>query len=127
MAVTFEIDRDNDLTLFKISGNVLVRDLIEAIEEYLELGGTIFEIFDFSRFSGDGYSNDDITLLSDFLILKAPKATAPGKTAVIAKRHIDFGNFRMLSSKIAHAVPYKLKVFRDLSQAFEWFEFTPGV
>ena len=125
MTVNFDTDRSKDLTVFRFSGEICLGDLIQAIKDYFDSGFTTYEIYDLSAYAGNPFSNDDINNLADFISDRAGNYRVEGKTAIVAHRDIDFGNFRVVAALTDIETPYDLEVFRTMETACDWLGLTP--
>lgn len=125
MTIRFDVDRSKDLAVFRFSGEICLQDLIGAIREYFKAGFATYEIYDLTDYGGSPFSVDDITDLADFIGDRAGNYRVEGKTAIVAHRDIDFGNFRVLAALTDIETPYDLEVFRTMDKACNWLGLTP--
>lgn len=120
MPIVFESNSRSDLTVFRLSGDVKVKELLRTIADYFKAGHTRLELYDLSEYDGTPFSVEDINRLADFVASRAGNYRTEGKTAVVAPRDIDFGNFRMLAALTDIETPYDFEVFRTRDTAIDW-------
>jgi hypothetical protein len=125
MTITYDIDRNRELTLFRFSGDIRLDDLIETIYDYFRDGFTRYEIYDLTGFDGSPFSAADIDRLAGFLRSRSGNFRVAGKTAIVAPRDIDYGNFRMLAALTDIETPYEFEVFRTIEGANDWLSRSP--
>ena len=124
MPIVFETDKERDLTVFRLHGEIGLKDLLQAISDYFAAGHTHLELYDLTEYDGTPFSVADINRLADFVASRAGNYRTEGKTAVVAPRDIDFGNFRMLAALTDIETPYDFEVFRSLDKAVDWLGVT---
>ena len=122
MPISFNIDRNRDLTILIFSGEVTLTEFINTLHTYIDNKPTTYEIYDLRDLSGDRFSADEIKELARFLSKSVPKRPSGGKTAVIVDRDIDFGLSRMISMMMDQLVQYQIEVFRSVDDAYAWLE-----
>ena len=124
MPIKYTIDRTQNLTIFNLTGEVTLSDLIDTIDTYGKSDPTFYEIYDAREIDGDRLTTAEIQKLAVFL-KKHPNRRALGsKTAVVVSNDIDFGLSRMISSLTDQEVPYKIEVFRTMDMAHQWLDRT---
>jgi len=60
MPITFQTDISRELTVFKITGTVKIREWLDTLRAYAESGTTRFELYDIREGEGEGFTSKQI-------------------------------------------------------------------
>ncbi len=116
------VDRENDLTIFKITGVLREGDIITALAEHFCDNPTLNSIFDSSE--GDWSQNSNEYYLN---MIRDGKSFARegAKTAFVYSSPVDFGIGRMLENH-CEDMGYKnvFACFYTLDEALSWLSQT---
>jgi len=124
MPFTFQIDRSKDLTIFTATGDVTFKEMISIFDSYYEAGSTHYEIYDFSRGTGETVTFKQIGQMIE------KGASRPShknwQTAIVVSNDIGFKMARIFQGMTEIGkTPQKAKVFRSLDDAYEWLDIPP--
>jgi hypothetical protein len=123
MAMTFTIDREQDLTIFKLAGDVAFEDFTAVIDRYRRAGPTKFELYDFASFSGRAFTLIELNALVDLTKQHAPPRPPGSKTALVVPDAISFGASRQYQSLAdLNGLPWETGVFETLASARQWLD-----
>jgi hypothetical protein len=121
MAMTFTIDRERDLTIFKLAGDVAFGDFTTVIDRYRRAGPTKLELYDFVSFSGRAFTLQELYDLVDLTKQHAPPRPPGSKTALVVPDAISFGASRQYHSLAdLNDLPWETGVFDTLANARQW-------
>ena len=79
MPIAFKSDTRSDLTVFRLTGEVRLKDLLRTISAYVKAGFTRFELYDLTTHDGTPFSVEDINRIADFISSRAGKLPDRGK------------------------------------------------
>ena len=124
MPIDFRIDGAQDLTVFNLTGQVTLSELIDTLDAYGKSDPTFYEIYDAREVDGDRLTAAEIQKLAVYLKSHADRRALGSKIDVIVSNDIDFGIPRMISSLIDQEVPYKMEVseLRPWIVPDQWFD-----
>lgn len=113
-------DYSQNLTLFTVSGDVSVEEMITEVENFFSSQPTKLAMWDLLDVRGDGFAPSDVDKIIS-VIGKYRAARKDGKTALVASSDYAYGLSRMHKAK---AEMYKLDidyyVTRNLDDALKW-------
>jgi hypothetical protein len=118
--ITLKIDRERDITVRAIIGDVSVQQLVEALAEYFAGEPTLNVLLDFSEAELRMLSAGDVRMLAQ-VTRQYADSRAGGKTALVFSSAIGYGLGRMFE-QLRHATgaPVAYKTFREKGKAMEW-------
>ena len=118
--ITLDIDRDRDLTVRAIVGDVSVQQLLDALAEYFAGQPTLNVLLDFSEAELRMLKAREVRLLAQ-VTRQYAECRAGGKTALVFSSAIGYGLGRMFE-QLRHATgaPVAYKTFREREKAMEW-------
>ncbi|MHC4718227.1 MAG: hypothetical protein ACYS5V_14740 [Planctomycetota bacterium] len=118
--ITTSFDREHDLTVHTVTGQVAADQILEQLGRYAAAGGTKLVLWDLTAgtlaaIPGEGL-RDVLRKAGEY-----GRQRTRGKTAVAVSRDIDFGLGRMLEvfSELEES-PREIKCFRGVDAAREW-------
>jgi hypothetical protein len=118
--ITLEIDRDRDLTVRAIIGDVRVEQLVDALADYFAGEPTMNVLLDFSEAVMGRLTASDVRLLAKVTQQYADRR-AGGKTALVFSTANGYGLGRMFEQlRLATGAPVAYKSFREREKAIEW-------
>ncbi len=121
MAMTFDIDRRRDLTVFRLSGNVSFETFTDAIDRYRQAGPTRFELYDCLDFSGVAFSLEQLNQLVETTKRHAPPRPPGSKTALVVADPLSFGASRQYQALAnLNELPWETGVFQTIEEALRW-------
>jgi hypothetical protein len=122
MPITKNIDKEKNLTVFKITGTVSFDEFRDVIIDYYESGATDMIILDLKEAKGGGktFPNERISELANFLE-EVRKGRNTGKTAFVATKDVLFGICKTLENYMGNS-KIKYGTFRTMDEAIEWIE-----
>lgn len=109
-----------DLTVHTIAGEVTGDEIIEKTQDGLTRPYTRYVLWDFTQAHATDLS---IEKIQQILIIgkKLAEARKTGKTAIVVPQDLGFGLGRMYEAySEIESFPTENRVFRTLSQAWEW-------
>lgn len=121
--ITFEVDRDKELTIFKASGEITPNDLLKATEQfYSSTEMTAHMIWDFSEADFSKADVQSIDSVAIFARTFSDKRSGK-KTALVSTRPLAFGLAKMYQAKsgmVGNTV--NIQVFKTMEDAIFWIE-----
>jgi hypothetical protein len=118
--ITLEIDRDRDLTMGAIVGDVPVQELVDALAEYFAGEPTLNVLLDFSEAVIVRLLSKDVRHLARVTRQYADRR-AGGKTALVFGSVFGYGLGRMFEQlRHASSSPVAYKTFHDRAAALAW-------
>ena len=120
MAISYDIDRQADLTVFAAQGRLSGKEVEQAIAEFYESGPTTKVLWDINQASVAHFNERDLRRIVRFISDRAGVRPG-GKTAIVTSRDSDFGVSRM-GEAFAHDTPLEFRIFRSREQALLWLD-----
>jgi hypothetical protein len=118
--ITVEIQPEEDLTIFKVVGELFVDEILEYSSKYYSENPTKFVIWDATEGTVRKINPDEFRGIANKIKALAHKR-AGGKTAFVSKSDIDFGLSRMYEVYTeSEEIPIKYRVFRNIEDAIKW-------
>ena len=122
MPITSHIDKAKDLTVFKVTGVLTFEKVLLVVKTFYGGIPTKHVIWDLMESSKVRLTSEEVETISNFRI-DYEGNLALGKTAFVAREDIHFGLLRIFEIQSRfHEVPYTIKVFRNIDEAYKWFE-----
>lgn len=120
-SIVVEISNDKDLTVFNIEGPVTADDILNSKAKYYYIKEpTKHVIWDFSNGTVAKISAHEFHVLAQHM-KPLSLMRKGGKTAIVAKKNIDFGLSRMYTAYTSgEDLPINYRVFRDIESATIW-------
>ncbi len=122
MPIKFEIDRDRNLTIITLQGQVTLAEMLEALNSYGKSGVTLNELYDVRKLVGERISTEDIEAAANYFKEYGGVRPENSKTAVLVAQALDYGLSRMIQLLTEGDVPFQINVFNTLEQALAWLE-----
>ena len=122
MPITRSFERDKNLTVFKVTGQVPFDEFRESVLDYYNSGATKFVLFDLREAEGSGatFSYERIAQLAKYLE-HIRKGRESGKTALVSSKDLYFGLARMLEALQSNS-KIEYGSFRSMDEAFKWLD-----
>ncbi len=112
------INRELDLTVHTVSGNVTPQEYFNKIETYYQGKPTTLVLWDCTTATGEKFTADE---LRDFLRIIKKYSRKGGKTALVFSMDVDFGIGRMLGSLAQiESYDFEVEAFRRIEDAKKW-------
>jgi hypothetical protein len=127
MPIEVRIDETLRLVRLKASGELTLRDLVEAIEPMLQASGfepDMPQLLDLGSVERSGITADQMRSLVEVFAKEVPRVGS-GRVAVFAPRPVIFGLSRMYEA-LSEELPMRLRVFRDRDEAEAWLLEAPA-
>ncbi len=122
-AIITNINRDADLTLHSIEGDITWEDIVVTIEEYYLGQPTTFVIWDYTGAGPSHCSEENIRSIAQTAGQYA-QSRAGGKTALVLPKDLQFGVGRVFESYAELAdMPVTVRSFRLMAEAAAWLGF----
>jgi hypothetical protein len=125
MPVKSEIDKDNNVIIRKVVGELTLQDIKDALVSTPQLAG--FEpdmgvVWDYSEGTNANFGPNEIKKLAQSVEQWSQgRGSAKYRSASFAPRDIEFGLSRMYQAFIEiRGVSFEFSVFRELDQAIRW-------
>ena len=118
---------DQGLVTITANGKILFEDIRSAVEAPCTINGYQkgFNIlWDFHKATVSSISNEEIRNLVSIFELKG-KEYGVNRIAFLVTRDVDFGIMHMFLAYGLH-LPFRMAVFRDLSEAISWLAYENG-
>lgn len=121
--IKIDIDYDQELTTFKVSGKLLAGELLESTKAYHQGETTDRVLCDFTNASWSEIAAEDLKKNTG----AAKKYSSKGnRTAFVFSNDLDFGMGRMLTAYAENEeFDSDMGVFRSLDAAMEWLTMNP--
>lgn len=121
MSMTFDTDRDLNLTVFRLAGPVSFETFKDVIDRYRAAGPTQNEIYDFLAFSGETFTMEQLNQLVEITKSHAPPRPNGSKTALVVPDTLSFGVSRQYQTLAnMHDLPWETEVFETIAAARRW-------
>ncbi len=121
MAITFDIDRQRSLTVFRLEGEVAFEAFTEAIDRYRQAGPTRLELYDCLAFSGPAFSLGQLNQLVAATLHHGPPRPSGSRTALVVSDPLSFGASRQYQSLANLSdLPWETGVFDTIAEARRW-------
>ena len=113
-------DTQRQLTSFKCTGEVIVKELVYKLITFYETSPTLYLLMDLTQANLKSGSTEDVREYVEFLKRRG-SARVGGKTAIAVSSDNEYGLSRAFQafSKIKELV-FKTQVFRSLEEAENW-------
>ncbi len=124
MATTIEVevDRQQDLTTYKVAGPVTASEIIQAIEDFYSGEPTRKVLWIMTEASFDELTSEDVRRMAQ-TTEKFSHMRKTGKTALVFSGEVGFGLGRMHEAfRDLEASPVRQESFRSLDEALRWLE-----
>ena len=120
MPISYDIDREKNLTVFTLSGELNFHDFKSTLDHYRKIGPTSLELYNTSSLSGKRLSSDELNMLTNYLSQYTNVRPPGSKTAIVASDDLDYGLSRMISTLTEGRTVYNIQAFRSMDEANEW-------
>ena len=122
MPISFQVEEEKDLTVFKVTGALRFDEVMAAVQSFYADNPTKHVLWDLLGITDIQLTSEEVEQIASYQP-RYDGEREPGKTAFVAQKDLLFGLSRMfeLQSEGQHA-PYPVMVFRSLDEAFRWFE-----
>ncbi len=121
MTMTFDIDRQRGLTIFRLEGDVSFEAFTAAIDRYRQAGPTRLELFDCLAFSGQAFSLEQLNQLVAATLRHGPPRPSGSRTALVVSDPLSFGASRQYQSLASlNDLPWETGVFETIEGARRW-------
>ena len=121
MTMTFDIDRQRGLTIFRLEGDVSFEAFTAAIDRYRQAGPTRLELYNCLAFSGQAFSLEQLNQLVETTLHHGPPRPSGSRTALVVSDPLSFGASRQYQSLANLSdLPWKTGVFDTLAEARRW-------
>ena len=120
MPITSHIEKELDLTVFKVTGVLSFDTVLPVVKDFYEKDPTKHVLWDLIDTAEVKLSSEEVEKIVNFRPRFEGKRDF-GKTAFVAQKDIIFGLSRMfeIQSNVQQA-PYPVMVFRRIEDAYEW-------
>jgi hypothetical protein len=120
MGIETTIDREKDLTIQKVTGEIHSEDIIAAIEGHYDRDFTNKVLWDFRDASYDAINLDQLESIAKET-KRYSSLRSNGKTALVVESDLGFGLGRTFDSLMEFQVTeVAYMVFRDIDSAMKW-------
>lgn len=121
MPIIFQTDRSRELTVFKITGTVKIREWLNTLREYAGTGVTRYELYDIREGEGEGFTSKQIDKIVEDAKASIHVRPPGSKTALVATKDVHFGMSRMYQAvSEIEGITWKSETFRTIEDAYEW-------
>ncbi len=122
MPITAHIDKAKDLTVFTVTGEISLDNVLPVVKAFYEGDPTKHVLWDMSDTTDVQFSSQEVEAIAGFRPRYEAKR-ASGKTAILGQKDILFGLSRMfeIQSSVKQA-PHSIMVFRNKDEAFKWLD-----
>ena len=118
--ISVSVERDNDLTVFEVHGDLTAADIISYSSEYYFKQPTKLVLWDATNGSVSSITNDEFHVIAREMKTYTNKRTG-GKTALVSGHDIDFGLSRMYEAYAdMEDLALQYRAFKDLDSARDW-------
>jgi len=122
MAITAQIEKSKDLTIFTVRGTLSFNNAMPVVKAFYDSEPTKHVIWDLTDATEVQFTSEEVEKIATFEPRIKGKREL-GKTAFVAQRDILYGLSRMFEthSEIAKS-PYPVMVFRSIEKACNWLD-----
>lgn len=114
------IDRERDLTVQTVKGEVTVKEVLNALAAYYASEPTKYILWDFSEAAVERLTASDVRTIAQATPQYAARR-AGGKTALVFSAAFAYGLGRMFEQTLdVSGAPVDHMSFRDRASALEW-------
>ncbi len=122
MSITPHIDKDKDLTVFKVTGILTFEKVLLVVTSFYGGIPTKHVLWDLNDTTAVQLSSEEMEKISNFR-LQYEGVEASGKTAFVAQEDIHFGLLRIFEIQSTyHKTPYTIRIFRKVDEALQWID-----
>ena len=122
MPITFRIEKDRDLTVFKVTGVLNFDEAMATVKSFYEAEPTKNVIWDLQEVTEIPFSSKEVESIADNPA-RAKGKRPGGKTAFVSQNNMVFGLARMFQIQTElKNIPYTVKVFRTIKEANDWLD-----
>jgi len=126
MPITSEVDKTKSLTIFTLTGEMTLDEIQKAIKSFWEAHDLrLNALWDVQQAKLNNLKSSDMVSLTALIgqYTHRFEERKGGKTAVVASSDLQYGFSRILGSLYEiEDFPTKLKIFRIMDEALEWFD-----
>ena len=116
------IDKTDDLTIFKVTGEVTADDILAKAVHYLEGEQSKASMWDFTQATKVEITTLELKDIADG-VKRAAQDHMGRKVALVGSKRINIGLGKIFGAFAEMAgLPFTYKSFRDLEQAHKWLE-----
>jgi hypothetical protein len=121
MPITFQTDLSRELTVFKITGTVNIREWLNTLRAYVESGTTRYELYDIREGEGVGFTSKQVDQIIEGGKSKIVARPPGSKTALVVSKDVHFGMSRVYQavSEIEGST-WESETFRSMEEAYKW-------
>jgi hypothetical protein len=126
MSISTEIDKSRKLTVYTVTGQVSLDELLNSLEGFYESPEvTLNVLWDGRNAKLKPLSLVDITKIASYRGRHKDhrENRRGGKTAIVAPEHVDSGVFsmaEMFKKTMAAKLSYEVRAFRSIDDAVTW-------
>lgn len=120
-SIEVKVANEKDLTVFSVEGSITADEILGSKTKYYYIKEpTRHVIWDFSNGTAEKISSHEFQVLAHQMKPLSIMRRG-GKTAIVAKKDIDFGLGRMYTAyATVEKLPINYRVFRDIEDATYW-------
>ncbi|MEN8243444.1 MAG: hypothetical protein ABFS43_00930 [Thermodesulfobacteriota bacterium] len=121
MPVTFEIDHNNRLTIFTVTGEPTLQEGLAVYQRFYRNNPTLKVLWDFRMANLAQISNQDFQQIV-YGVKYLPEKLKGGKTALLAFSELETTLLRMIQkSMLINDFPLEIEIFNLMEKAMQWF------
>ena len=121
MPVTSEVDHENQVTIFEVTGVATFEEGLETNKTFYAGDPTKNVIWDFSKADLSNITNEQFRSIVDSVKNLTGKREG-GKTAFLVSRDLEYGISRMIGMFTEMNIsPLQTQVFKSMDEAIQWF------
>jgi hypothetical protein len=122
MPITFHIDKNKDLTVFKAIGLLSFEATMSAVMAFYESEPTRLVLWDATNATDVQFTSEELIAIVEYRARYEGKRGS-GKTAIVAHKDVVFGLSRVFEMQSSlQGAPYDIMVFRNIDEANQWLE-----
>jgi hypothetical protein len=128
LAITTDIDRSEGLTIYTVTGEVTLNEILETLEGfYASSQVTLNVLWDGQNARLKPLAAKDLLTITSYRKRHKDhrQARKGGKTAIVAPNDAGSGVFQaadMFKKAFANALPYEIRAFQSLEEAQGWLK-----
>jgi len=117
-----KVEKSDDLTIFRVTGEVTANDIIAEAVQYMEVEQTETSMWDFTKTEKVHIKTLELKGIADSL-KRAAKDEIVRKVALVGSKSINIGLGKVFGAFAQMAgLPYIYKPFRNIDDAIKWLE-----
>ncbi|MBI1387286.1 MAG: hypothetical protein GC154_02415 [bacterium] len=119
--ITVLTDREKDLTVHVVAGNITAFQIEEEIKRFYQNTPTQNLLWDLRNADLSEIKSDEVKKILSLSLSLSPTRAPDGKTALVASSDMEFGVGRIVENYTEiYKHPIRIRLFRSFAEAMRW-------